>query len=497
MRQTLFIISDLHLGGEAAAGDQPGFQMCSPEGRQRLGEFIDYVRQQGSSECPAHLIINGDVVDFLAEPPFADFTLSDGDAREKLKHAMKHAEPVFSRLRAYVEGGGRLTLLCGNHDLELSLPGPRRELLDRLGEGRVEFLYDNQALSIGQVLIEHGNRYDGWNVVDHAGLRAVRSALSRREVPPKFAAPAGSRLVVEVMNDIKKDYPFIDLLKPETEAALPLLAVLAPEQIDRIKRLVGVHKKLAILMEKRGMLSFDEDGVPIDPANISAPVAPEAWSEMGGGMGAVPIDPSDEALQLALELAGREAPDGEISAPAFVETALGLLDVWRGNRTDGDKERIKKIGHLHRALLRFARKEPRFLYTGWESADYLKPAQATAEHGKYKVIVYGHTHLLKHRALDGGAQYINTGTWADLMLLPETVFGEDENAAFAALYEFADDLLAAKEDRRRLAKWHCQIASYARIEVGEGTEVGAGLYVFRGPQRQDLVAADTSMRSLL
>ena len=70
--------------------------------------------------------------------------------------------------------------MLGNHDIELSLPGTRQLLLDRLGPGRIDFTYDNEALTIGPVLIEHGNRFDAWNAVPHGALRRLRSQLSRR-----------------------------------------------------------------------------------------------------------------------------------------------------------------------------------------------------------------------------------------------------------------------------------------------------------------------------
>ena len=54
------------------------------------------------------------------------------------------------------------------------LPKPRRLLRDTLGPGRVDFLFDNEALRVGNVLIEHG--------------KLVRR-LERREprIPPALA----------------------------------------------------------------------------------------------------------------------------------------------------------------------------------------------------------------------------------------------------------------------------------------------------------------------
>ena len=88
----------------------------------------------------------------------------------------------------------------------------------------LRFIFDGEAYPIGDALIEHGNRYDGWNAIDYDALRRVCSLKSRGQaIPPslRLPPPAGSQLVAEVMNPIKRSYPFIDLLKPENTAALP------------------------------------------------------------------------------------------------------------------------------------------------------------------------------------------------------------------------------------------------------------------------------------
>ena len=44
----------------------------------------------------------------------------------------------------------------------------------------------------------------------------------RRVEPHRWRPNAGTRLVVEVMNNFKRRYPFVDLLKPEATAAVPM-----------------------------------------------------------------------------------------------------------------------------------------------------------------------------------------------------------------------------------------------------------------------------------
>jgi hypothetical protein len=204
--------------------------------------FIHWIAEAPQPQKPSdevtELVINGDLVDFLAEKPFEAFTGSADAAIAKLNQIVKHADEgqpeqyrILPALRRFVGRGFRLTVLIGNHDIELSLPQVRRALLDEITQGQpafVEFVFDGEAYVVGNLLIEHGNRYDGWNAIALGGLRAYRSTQSRGETRWKFVAPPGSRLVATVMNALKQKYRFIDLLKPENEGALPILFALEP-----------------------------------------------------------------------------------------------------------------------------------------------------------------------------------------------------------------------------------------------------------------------------
>jgi hypothetical protein len=100
---------------------------------------------------------------------------------------------------------------------------------------------------------------------------------------------------------------------------------------------------------------------------------------------------------------------------------------------------------------------------------YLKPARRALGAG-FRVVVYGHTHLPKHIALEGGV-YLNTGTWADVMALPACIQDGDEAAGRAAFRAFAADLGGAT-----LERWRRSLPTYARIEL-DGDRVaedGAG-----------------------
>jgi hypothetical protein len=84
MGQSLYIISDLHLGGAPASGGGRGFQICPPATQVALAAFIDRLPGR-APDRDCRLIIAGDIVDYLAEEPFEGFTADPVVARRSSK----------------------------------------------------------------------------------------------------------------------------------------------------------------------------------------------------------------------------------------------------------------------------------------------------------------------------------------------------------------------------------------------------------------------------
>jgi UDP-2,3-diacylglucosamine pyrophosphatase LpxH len=474
MSQSVLVISDLHLGGA------PGFQMCDEKARRRLAAFLGWAARQRSARQDVHLVINGDVVDFLAEREFASFTRSDEDALAKLRSIIANSQEVWPALKDFVRDGGALTLLPGNHDLELALPGPRRHLLKELGPGRVEFIYDNQALVLGtgqeRVLIEHGNRYDAWNLVPHGLLRHVRAKLSRGEEPRHYPRVPGSELVVRVMNDLKRQYRFLDLLKPETHAALPLLAVLEPSLLKELEEAVRLFKGFWQFLRSR-VPRFDRDGRPTNPEYTAARVRRPA--------------PRERQVEAALDLARALAGAGGAEQVASFGALKPLWQIFRAvgaakkARKDEETRRMQRqaVDRLYAALRHYFPALGSTFLTGHEEDVYLRPARSAARRG-FKAVLFGHTHLVKRMPLEGGAHYLNTGTWANLLRVPDALFGKDETKAKQALHGFAEDLA-----NNRLDGWLEHLPSFARLDWDDaGCLQGQDVYLFHENERVERVA---------
>jgi UDP-2,3-diacylglucosamine pyrophosphatase LpxH len=420
--------------------------MCPPATHRILTNFIDSL-PPSSPVLESHLVIAGDIVDFLAERPFTAFTGDPDQACEKLQRIFDSTSVFWDALSRFaVERDGVLSLMLGNHDIELSLPGVRQMLLERIGGHRTTFIYDNEAFTLGPLLVEHGNRFDAWNAVPHGALRRVRSQLSRKlPVVPDFPALPGSRMVIDVINPLKLEYPFVDLLKPETAVALPIAAALGGVGLKEIWKAFGKFRDT-------NSVDYDEaGGEPIHQNYIS---------------GAANTDqPLWDVAQ-------------SIAAGANMAQVGGLANTLRGvgatARAGLRTARIEALFTAFRKLADLRRMHREAFAMEIESNTYLKPALRSAAAG-FKAIVYGHTHLPKRVTLapDVGdaAIYLNTGTWADVMCIPHGIWDPDEAAGRTLFRRFCDDL-----DTEALAGWRRSMPTYARIEVDGDQLLSAQLH---------------------
>lgn len=439
---TLYAVSDLHMGGE------PGFQMFAQGGR--LADTIDSLPLPGhGAGGPVALVLNGDIVDFLAEPRAR--YLDPAGAVGKLERIYEDPAfaPVWQALERFIRRDGyELVLVLGNHDVELALPHVREWLADRLSggrpeaRGRIRFHLDGAGFGceVGgrRVLCLHGNEVDTWNRVDHRQLLEVQRAAHRGKTPAPWDANAGTRLVIDVMNAVKRRYPMVDLLKPETRAVLPILAALDPEpdKLGLMARILRVATVLARddLFERIGLLSAEA---------AAGDVGPPGDELLGGLLAETFAGPrdsggSDPLLQAYRELqAGAGVPVG---ATARETGMLGIGDGFVDLRDGSAKREL-----LRRALRR--------LLDGDDAFDASRPDETFHElvalAGDVDFLIAGHTHLRRALPLVGGGAYFNTGTWARLIELPTEAL--DDSVAFEAIHDALTAGTLAELDTARFA----------------------------------------------
>ncbi len=499
----VFVISDLHVGGVYPDSGDPedrGFRISTQV--PQLTTFVAALADKPPGEPVIELVINGDFIDFLAEGDTATggwqpFIADPQTATGKLEAIVERDKELFNALGHLLSRGHRLTITLGNHDIELALPPVRKRLMELMGvEGhhQFHFVYDGEAYVIGDVLIEHGNRYDMFNVVDHDALRRHRSLVSRNQTVPdehQFSAPTGSHIVASVMNPVKTSYPFIDLLKPETGAAVPILLALEPGarvKLGRLALMVGQatrHRLSGAAMPGFGG-DIHADG---DPGGPFGEDIGSFADDMGAAPSPVPVgrgDSGDDALAAIvsdamgadadafLEEFRQPASIGEdISAADFFDRTMGLANLLLA-RNDDDVER--RLPSLLKAL-RAVQDDKSFDRSTETASEYLDAAGELAR-GGFRCIVFGHTHLPKRVVLEDDALYINTGTWADVMRFPMEILAGPDEEALQKLREFVLDLGAGK-----LNRWIGFGATYARLDLDASDRLlNAELLDFEGPE---------------
>jgi UDP-2,3-diacylglucosamine pyrophosphatase LpxH len=495
--RAVYVISDLHIGGEYGADnlarDDRGFRMCTRV--DALTAFVDHVTAaHRAPESRAELVINGDFIDFLAEEAswprspggrankrlrtWKPFIPTPEEAIGKLGEIVKRDQGFFDALARLLASGHAITLLLGNHDVELSYPAVREALERHLGVtggSDFKFLLDDEAYIVGDALIEHGNRYDGFNKIDHDKLREARARQSRgvsTEDSP-FSPPPGSRLVSYVMNPIKEKYPFVDLLKPETESVLPILAALAPSVRWQLPRVLFYKAWASLRDVPRGVdvAAHDEDDDGEAPAR-----------KQGGARNKTAHQRDEEAFRSLLTERMTEAQADEFLRKL---AAADPADRSGEGEDEGHEKGVRgrdvasPSPHLLRILgsvdprglharlpalldaLRIVQNDSSFdVGTETEEA-YLEAAKKIAKTGR-RFVVFGHTHLAKKVDLGGdpSATYLNTGTWADLIEFPKKIFQPNDVDALAELAIFVHDL-----NEGDLQKYIRFKPSYARLDV--------------------------------
>ena len=408
----LYVVSDLHLGG---FGDRKIFD--SSDDLERL---IKHAKAECGSKSVG-FVINGDFVDFLAAQDARCFD-PDG-AADKLDRVV--GDPAFSKVFKALQAFAATDRAClivnlGNHDLELALPWVRERLLAHLSNGNVtargrivvEANGEGVLCSVGNanVLCVHGNEVDTWNVTDHEALRRIGRDLQHGQAVAPWIPNAGSQLVIEVMNQIKRGkYPFVDLLKPETEGVVPALLALEPSLIGRIPSATPAAGRRIWDAVRRatGFLGPDEMRAIVSatqPRNDAPPVRQARVYSQRQNTARALLDATEQSF-----VAG-DAPLDMLS-PGDDGRMLGWKLGLAKRAVTGDV-----AGALREALQPLAKDRS---FNPFEPDATFRDLDDSIS-SDVDVLIAGHTHLeriLPRRGTRG--IYFNTGTWARLIQVTE------------------------------------------------------------------------------
>jgi UDP-2,3-diacylglucosamine pyrophosphatase LpxH len=456
MSTVVYLISDLHLGPgrDTATGAWDPLEDFQVD--DAFAGFLDRVTAD-AGPTPVELIIAGDFIDFPQILPALALT-SPSSARgttqaESVERArvvlgqrpeLSSGHPrVFQRLRQFMADGHSVTILAGNHDIDLLWPDVWELIFGVIyppgaaGQlRRAAFSVTVGAAAGGRVYVEHGHERDPEN---YFGGRMAEPFANDPTGTPRLKRCYGTLFVDKVYNQLERERWFIDNVKP-------------------ISRVIGLGLKndffftgaaLALILK-----FFLTSGAP--PRELAAVLAgEEPWPEARRNADALVEAVADDEL--------RAYAERRLADPAFraeLEAELREFD-------DADWRQVQAGVENQPALDDLAGARPGALVLGEEEEDrYRKAArEVLANDPAITTVIMGHTHealdgLVRPIYLDGGraGYYFNSGTWTPhLRERPERGYSWAE-IADAANYTSSLTYLklvpdAAGEYRAELRNW--------------------------------------------
>jgi UDP-2,3-diacylglucosamine pyrophosphatase LpxH len=229
MSRTVYLVSDLHLGAGVDAASGTWDVLDDFRADDAFAAFCATIAQRHTA---AELVIAGDFIEFLqilpeiglrARPHGLGATEAESLERMRvvlgLRPEIASGHPkVFAALRTLMEDGHSITILVGNHDIDLLWPAVWEALFDAVyppGSAgvlrREAFSYTVGDAEQGRVYIEHGHEHDLQNAFGDQMLQPfAESAQGVLHLKRCF----GTLFVDKVYNQLERDRWFIDNVKP-------------------------------------------------------------------------------------------------------------------------------------------------------------------------------------------------------------------------------------------------------------------------------------------
>jgi len=403
----VIVISDIHLAKKKGGTEEKGRELFQAD--DALEQFLTWIHSD-AKDCL--VILNGDILDYLAIPPKPESKTAVTDflaLPERTAAIIEDHPAVFDALARLANSAHHeLVITGGNHDPELIFPAVQRVIERRLANsGRtvpLRWCVQGEALSLkvgpARALIEHGDVLDAWNRVDRSALRNAASLDSRGLLSyHRYKLPPGSRLVLDCLTNLKQDYPWMELLKPETSAVPYLLWYYLPKaRLPEFKDALFHYIQAA---KKHVLVELSET-----------------------------LEPQLLFMAAPQELTGEEAN----STLSYFQRLL--------NELNKRKTSFRKRNLILR-LRRAASKDSFFDITKVEAGIY-KSLSFLVSSGA-DLLIYGHTHSAKAYKVAANTAnglreglYLNSGTWGQLLRLPP----HDESDSVWG--QFVDDLKAGE-----------------------------------------------------
>ncbi|MGH9339611.1 MAG: hypothetical protein ACRD1R_08495 [Acidobacteriota bacterium] len=503
----LLIISDLHL---SQGRDPVSGRVFRHEDFFFDDDFVDFLyHHQHAPRWRNHrwrLIINGDFLDFLqvtAVPPerhgpASRYGLKAGEEETawKLKIIMQGHYDFFQALAEFTAEHS-LTIVLGNHDIELWYPQVREmfvsQLQARLPEKSLQIGSNIDILPWfyfdGQVYAEHGHQYDKLNSFKHPlDPRLPKIEAIRADEQDHIDLPWGSFFVRYLFNRVELDIPDADNIKPATRFLSWFIRTrpgrayqfLLGDGREMLRRMKGkwqtfpesayverIESQRKALQEMAGRLALldAENGNPDDAQ------AEHRWLERLRALDELHEPPVMRKPRGIWRL--HRFLTGSLKLPVLVTlllviflfgVVLSILNmVWPALPATLTTRFSPDNGNgIWLEIIRWVFLMEVLVLAGWFLKRRLAPGAGNSTpyyplrqkailiekllHPQF--IVMGHTHEPDLCKLPGGAEYFNTGTWTKIFDEQNRLIRAEKEFVFLRILRDADGVCNA-----RLLKW--------------------------------------------
>ncbi|HUT55870.1 MAG TPA: metallophosphoesterase [bacterium] len=203
------VISDFHIGTGQLMEDGEVNPLEAFIFDGRFISFLEYYMSDDFKRAEVELILNGDFLNTL-QVQYGEETPTEVTEAEAVGKARAifagHAE-LFEALKKFAAAPHhRLTYIVGNHDPAILWPAVRQEFNNRL---EAEVHYPGFSYSFDGIWVEHGQQYTAANRFDPGRL-----FIKDQRGDVILNLPWGSVWVIEYLNAIKKEKPWIDRVQP-------------------------------------------------------------------------------------------------------------------------------------------------------------------------------------------------------------------------------------------------------------------------------------------
>lgn len=430
MPETIFVISDLHIGAGTLDDCDPELQGC----------LVGFLQDLASHDSPVELVINGDFLDFAqAEPWRSDpkgglllesqtetgipLCFTEWQSVQKLEAIAAAHAPIFTALNRLLASNAdnRLVVIPGNHDADFFWPkvqdlfsekvcGPATHLAKRI-EFHLARVY--RPARARDVWIEHGNHYDPLNsflvkeVDPDLGSYRDPKLFWDAENPPIFRDRnneerlyecIGTRFLIKYLNGLDAAYPFVDNVKPFSRFV----------RIFGASALAPGHGPLKAAMAVWGMLRYLGASALTNPGDmLSHREATDAGAsallrDLIGGMTVKERREFDRRLEERGFVINAPLQD-YVGTPRNAVALMSLLSE--------DTDLVDGLGVRRRSLLGAGGTGGTLsMAAGFnvdETLELKKAARKTLDGNEgVGAVVMGHTHQVVN-----DPRYVNTGSW--------------------------------------------------------------------------------------